>query len=151
MLTKQVSSGIIEAITELKNRFKDLTPVIGTIAALIESAILENVEAGGRWDGSGSGLLSGGTQKWAPLAESTKKKYKKLGYELTPTLNRGGYLIPTLAVASEGTNRIVVSTDAIYGKFHQFGTKHMPARPFITLTNEDLKLILRTLTQMLRR
>lgn len=67
-------------------------------------------------------------KKYSPLKESTKKYKKKKGYSskiLHATHNmKKSY---TKALINNNTYRIGNTTP--YAKYHQTGTKHMPARP----------------------
>ena len=59
------------AFAKLQQQATNLRPILPAIAELIESDIKDNFDAGGRWSGSGpTTLLSGGTEKWKPLAPS---------------------------------------------------------------------------------
>ena len=50
-----------------------------------------------------------------------------------------GGLRATINSKLEGDDTVVVGTDKNYAGYHQFGTKHMPARPFMPLDrNGDL-------------
>ena len=120
----------------------NLQPVMAKVRAFVMNAIQRNFDSKGRWDGKGTGFLSGGTQKWKPLANSTKKKYKKQGItDLDPTLNRSQYgLYKSIQVYSKGTE--IHATSAFpYANVHQFGYKNTPARPYITLAREDIEEI----------
>ena len=120
----------------------NLQPIMAKVRAFVLNAIQRNFDAKGRWDGKGKDFGSGGAQKWKPLAKSTKLRYKKAGItDLDPTLNRSQYgLYKSIQVYSKGTT--VHATSAFpYANVHQFGYKKTPARPFITLTKEDLEEI----------
>jgi phage gpG-like protein len=130
---------------------KDLTPALDVVAALIRSYIDQNFMERGRWNGIGTGIFDGGSQHWKPLAPFTKKIYSKYGYELEPTLLRTKNLYNSIEVRPHGNNSIVISVGADYASDHQFGalihtkegTRRIPARPFITLTQDDLNEIVR--------
>ena len=120
----------------------NLQPVMAKVRAFVLNAIQRNFDAKGRWDGKGTTFLSGGTQKWKPLAKSTINRYKKQGItDLDPTLNRSQYgLYKSIQVYSVGT--VVHATSAFpYANVHQFGYKNTPPRPYITLTKEDVEEI----------
>jgi|GEM_PF-6249926 len=126
---------------------KDLTPALKVLAALIRAYIDQNFMQRGRWNGRGTGLFDGGTQRWTPLAASTKKSYVRKGYDLEPTLIRATQqLYNSIEVNVNGKNKIVISVGCIYGAVHQFGatirtdkaTIKIPPRPFITLTKSDV-------------
>jgi phage gpG-like protein len=172
---------INNVLKELAERTDDLTPVLYSISAIIEIAIDRNFDEGGRWDGSGTGILSGGSQKWKPLSFDTKIGYKKFGYDLNPTLHRStAGLRTSVSVEPRGSSSIGITSNLPYSAIHQFGgtinkqvtvKEHtrkitqafgkpinpknirvgsfsrkmnivIPARPFVTLTEEDLQDIL---------
>ena len=71
---------------------------------------------------------------WAPRKEAYKKvkgKFKRT--DTWPLLIKSGKLRQSIAFKLEGSDAVVVGSDAKYAPFHQFGTKHMPARPFFPL------------------
>jgi len=168
-------------ISELKSKAQDLTPVLDVIAAVISTAIDRNFAENGRWDGSGTGILSGGSQKWKPLSLATKIGYKKFGYDLSPTLHRStAGLRTSVSVEPRGSSSIGITSNLPHSAIHQFGgtinkqvtvKEHtrkitqafgkpikpksikvgsfsrkmntvIPARPYVTLTEEDLQDIL---------
>jgi phage gpG-like protein len=73
---------------------------------------------------------------WADLAESTKRQRSKQGLWPGKKLQRTGTLLASLErtftdkEASAGTN-------IPYGKWLHYGTKKMPARPFLALQDAD--------------
>ena len=74
---------------------------------------------------------------WAPRKPSyivtvnkkTGKKTKKLDNH--PLLIKSGSLRQSISWKFSGDDAVVVGTDRKYAGYHQFGTKHMPARPFM--------------------
>jgi len=156
---KQLIASVNNTMTQLEKQFGNLTPILDVIAAIIDAEIDANFAARGRWSGNKEdvGLFSGGTHTWADLAPKTKKRYKKLGYELRPTLERTGNLRRGIEVRPEGHAAILITVAAEnedgdhYGVMHQFGNseKRIPARPFITLTPDALQEILVVIQQYL--
>lgn len=182
MINEQIISQLNSVFRTLKSHYDDLTPVLEMVSALIDRAISANFNERGRWDGNESDItiFSGGSQKWKALANLTKEKYQRLGWELEPTLNRTKGLMSTIEVRPQGKSSIVISANSPYAAIHQFGgtlkptipiflkmrkffwvkyyetrqenwkalalTKkkelkpviQIPARPYITLTEEDL-------------
>jgi phage gpG-like protein len=71
---------------------------------------------------------------WAPLKPETLKRKK----------GRGGILIDnallwrSILAAEPSGNEVEVGTDRTYALFHQFGTRRMPARPFIPVQGDTL-------------
>jgi phage gpG-like protein len=127
---------------------KDLTPFLTILAALIRNYIDLNFAQHGRWDGIGTDLFSGGNQKWKPLASSTQKQYKRKGYLLEPTLYRTGQLYRSIEVNVEN-DKVVITVGSQIGEYLQYGTKRMPARPFISLTPQDVKEIVEDLERFI--
>ena len=50
-----------------------------------------------------------------------------------PLLHKSGVMKRDLAFRLVGDDTVVIGTPHEYLKFHQFGTKHMPARPVLPL------------------
>lgn len=111
---------------------KNFTPALEVISALIFAFVQQNFDAGGRWDGQGTGLFSGGSSKWHPLAPSSKKNYIRKGYLLEPTLYRTGRLFNSIEVSPRGKS-IVLSANSKYASIHQLGgkIKHPGGSPYI--------------------
>jgi phage gpG-like protein len=151
MISQNIQAHLQSSVAQLKAKYSNMTSILTHIAAMVESAIMDNFAQGGRWDGSGTDIMAGGSQKWKPLAESTKKGYRKLGYELVPTLHRSGILEASIDVRPYGKSSILVSSNLEYAAVHNFGSKDksVPARPFVTLTEKDLDDILKKLISFL--
>ncbi len=77
---------------------------------------------------------------WAPLQPSTlaRKRGRKI---LTET----GTLRGSVAM-DVGAGSVEVGTNVPYGKYHQFGTRRMVARPWLGLTNDDKTELEHTIT-----
>ena len=102
----------------------------GSIESEADSALMI---AHGRWDEDESniGLFSGGSQKWKAIASSTKEKYKRLGWELEPTLNRSKGLMSSIEVHPQGKTSVIISANAPYAAIHNYGGT---VKPSITIT-----------------
>ncbi len=70
---------------------------------------------------------------WAPLAASTLKRKKGRGNVLI----ENGALAQSIAAGPASDERVEVGTDRPYAPFLQYGTKRMPARPFMPWTGES--------------
>jgi phage gpG-like protein len=147
----QIKESIDKVVNDLASIYTDLSPILIEVAAVIDAAISDNFAEQGRYDGTGTDIFSGGNKKWDALAESTKKQYRKKGYTLEPTLWRGGSNRLNVAVNIVG-NTIAVGSNLKYAAVHQFGydKKNIPARPFVTLTEQDLEDILMKFTKYLQ-
>lgn len=53
-----------------------------------------------------------------------------------PLLIKSGTLRQSIGWRLEGTDTVVVGTDRKYAPYHQHGTKHMPARPFLPVGSD---------------
>ncbi|MBE2188820.1 MAG: phage virion morphogenesis protein [Candidatus Kapabacteria bacterium] len=115
---------ILKAINQRLGRLKPPIDkeILTDVADIIEISIAKNFDMGGRWDGNKSdiGLFSGGTQKWAPLADNTKARYKTLGYSQEATLNRNKNLRSAIDVFGR-SGKVFISVKSPYGAIHQWG------------------------------
>lgn len=161
-----------KVFVDVQNRFTNLSPVLNTIAEIIESAIDQNFREYGRWDGNSSsvGLFSGGNNRWKALADSTETEYKRRGIKpLKRTLQRSGDMRNSINITSI---QIAIRMSSPYGAAHNFGFKgtvkvkahlrkvksgkeekevkvkahsremNVPASPFLTLTDNDIQEII---------
>lgn len=80
---------------------------------------------------------------WAPLAESTRRQRERLGYGAArPILQRTGKLRKGFAFKVDDKN-LSATNDVSYARYHQFGTKNMPARVILGFSDrfvDTLKL-----------
>ncbi len=138
-------------LTEIRDDIK-LNLVLPHVVALISEIINRNFDLQGAWNGNASkiDLFSGGTEKWAKLSNSTIKSYSNSRLGITPILYRTGNLKRNIEVG-HSNNQIYISSNAPYSIFHQFGTKSIPARPFIVLSPDDLEEIYEVIASFLTR
>ncbi len=110
-------------VSQLSAEYKNIAPVLEKICAMVLSSIDDNFASGGRWDGIGTGIFSGGSQKWTPLANSTKKSYARKGWNnLNATLNRSGSgLRSSITAKVVSGNSILIGSNKEYAAIHQFG------------------------------
>jgi phage virion morphogenesis protein len=106
-------------LDKLANAAQDRTPLMRSIAGTMESAVLQNFDAGGR-------------PKWLGL------KYRQ-GTPLVDTEN-----LMNSITSYYDNNIAIVGTNEPYAAIHQFGGKagrgrkvDIPARPFLVLTPQD--------------
>jgi phage gpG-like protein len=131
-----------EAVTQIIiDRLSNVKGALPEIAEVVRFSIDENFEKEGRYNGSQSGinLLSGGGTKWRKLAASTVRQREKKGYTPINILRRTGILASSITVQPAGNNAITAGTNVGYAAFNNFGTRKMPARPFLVLQQEDLQ------------
>lgn len=58
-----------------------------------------------------------------------------------PLLNKTGHLRNSIAIHNLNALTVTLSASAPYAPHHQFGTKHIPARPFLGISQADHKEI----------
>lgn len=66
--------------------------------------------------------------QWPPVKPATQKQKKK---GRTSTLIDTGTLFRSIRANDPTGETVEIVSDRFYASFHQFGTKRMPARPFI--------------------
>ena len=69
--------------------------------------------------------------KWSPLADKTELEKEKEGDEVPDPLLRTGKLRDSIQVKALGLEAII-GTDDELGPIHEFGTEHVPPRPFLS-------------------
>jgi phage virion morphogenesis protein len=82
-----------------------------------------------------------GQPPWPSLRPSTIRARARRGHWPGKILQETGRLAASIT-SSWGRDEAVVGTSVVYGLYHQFGTRTMPARPFLRLTAEDLQRLL---------
>lgn len=143
--------GSIQALNRHLNG--DLTPVMSAIGALLENSTRKRFETKRDPEGISWAHLRATTQLSKTNADDRKAWYagqKVLG-QLKP---RGGILVDrgTLlkSITHHATSQsVAIGTDRLYGKYHQTGTRTMPARPFLGVSKEDERDILRVLNDFI--
>ena len=109
-----------------------LAPALPVVAAAIE----RNFDEGGR------------PLPWAPLTPRyAAYKARRFGAGLR-ILERSGALRRSISTRLEG-GALVASTDVPYAAFHQYGTRRLPARPFLTLTETDKEEVVQAVADSL--
>lgn len=118
------TESVNEVLKKLKNRIKHRKRLMRAIAGTMESAVLQNFDAGGR-------------PPWQGL------NYRE-GKPLVDTEN----LMDSID-SSYNNDTAIVGTNVVYAAIHQFGGEagrgkkvDIPARPFLVLTPEDEEDIL---------
>lgn len=123
----------------LKRKTGNLRPFMKEVRDIMKSAVEDNFAAQGR-------------PAWRPLAEATIADRKRKGYWPGMILQRHSSAAGLLGSihGSYGDKSAVVGTNKKYAPIHQFGGMagrkakrvHIPARPFMALTEEDKQEIL---------
>lgn len=83
---------------------------------------------------------------WADLKESTKQRRTAQGTWPGKKLQNTGRLLASLERTHTQTSA-EVGTNVPYGKYLQYGTKKMVARPFLALQKEDADIIMQTVKE----
>ena len=98
---------------------------------------------------------SGQSGRWAALSPRyAVVKFKRWG--AVPILTASGALRDSLTSETSGSivrkekDALTVGTSIPYGQYHQSGTRKMPARPPISLTENQTAQLLRKLTKQLK-
>ena len=174
-MADDIKSQAVKIVLQIGKQYGKLSQKhLHWLAGFIGDVISQNFGAHGRWDGSGTGLLSGGSGRWKPLAPSTRAQYAKKGWLTEPTLYRSAAagLRKSITVQPFGDHSIELGSDKPYAAIHQFGgvinrrktrshsaiAEHygkkqgasqtvMPARPYLTLTPQDVKEMIEGLTK----
>jgi phage virion morphogenesis protein len=132
---------ITSGLAELKKRGTDMLPVMATIGEALVGNIQENFEQEGRY--SSVGDWRGGSVKWRGLAPSTVKKRGTAH----PILQASADMFSTIGKEASSTG-VAVGVGKLYAAIHNFGGKAgrgrkvtIPARPFMTVSDENIKEI----------
>lgn len=136
MITIHVDKSQVQAVfDELTRRLKDTTPLMQEVSHAMWTSVLENFEQGGRptwakkWDGSSSKLQDTGRLK-ASIQKTFDTNTAAVGTNViyAPIHHFGGVIKPKKAKALYFNGRFAKSVT-------------VPARPFLTLTDEDMNAI----------
>lgn len=121
-------SPINERLNSLSAQLGDLSPVMLAIGGILESSTRLRI--------ANSKLAPEG-KKWAGLSASTlKAKRNKRGKARGSILVSQGNLMRSITHEASA-NSVIVGSGMAYARFHQEGTRNMPARPFLGLSTDD--------------
>lgn len=116
-------SEVNAALSEIYNRLDGgLTPIMQAIGAIVEGSTRERFSTKTAPDGT----------SWASLKPSTLAIKKGRGSLMVDH----GDLMKSITSHATAVS-IEVGTDRDYGKYTQTGTKHMVARPYLGLSEDD--------------
>lgn len=132
-------------LLELAKSGENLRPLMKNIAGILSYAAEENFKDEGH------------PEKWVDLSESTKKQRQKIGKWPGQILQ-----VTTQLALSVNTfyddDSAVIGSNLAYAAIHQLGGKagknkkvNIPARPYLTLTEDNLKEILLAAEQFLKQ
>ena len=131
MITIKIDSARLTAMLKrLAASGRDLTPAMRQAAGIVRSAVNDNFEEGGR-------------PKWKDLAKTTIKQREKRGDTPIRPLIISGDLKGSISPHFDATSA-VVGTNHPLAAIHNFGGKagrgrkvEIPARPFLSLDDDD--------------
>ena len=125
---KEVESRLLD----LAKRSENLRPLMKNIAGVFAYSTEENFKEEGRPD------------KWADLAESTKKQRTKTGHYPGQILQVSGQLASSISTYYDNDSA-VIGSNLDYAAIHQLGGQAgknqsvtIPARPYLQLNNEEI-------------
>lgn len=136
------TDGLGEALGTLRllaTKGEDLTPMLDELGQDEVARVLIRFEHSQAPDGTA----------WQALKQPrrpTKKRpaYVPAGQQRIPgdnPLRDWGVLQGSITAQVIGKRRLQVGTDVSYAPFHQFGTQHIPARPFLGVSDDLLASI----------
>lgn len=108
-------------ITQLTQKLGDLTPLMDAIGGLLEGSTRQRFADKQAPNGV----------KWADLLPNTQDKKGN-----NNILVQSGDLMASITHHANATSTMVGTSES-HGVYHQFGTAHMTARPFLGLSDDD--------------
>ena len=122
------TTGLEEAqakLGELAKRGADLTPLLRELGDDEITRTLLRFEHGEAPDGSA----------WAGLKQSRKPRKGQKGRS-DQVLVDTGQLRNSITKQILGSSVLMIGSNADYAAWHQFGTRHIPARPFLGVSDD---------------
>lgn len=130
--------GMRAALSRLAGLLGDMTPVMTEIGETLRDEALDAF----RQQAAPTGAA------WAPLAASTLTR-RRGGGAGARILQDTGVLRNSITTQLLSSHAVAVGTRMEYAKFHQFGTRKMPARPMLGLSAEGRREVETTLSRAL--
>jgi phage virion morphogenesis protein len=122
------SYGLNKKITDIARRCANTAAAMREIGTHMERSVRKNFEKGGR------------PHRWAPLAESTKRKKTAKRGTWQPILVDDGTMRDKIK-SNTGINYSITRSPSYYNIYHHFGTTNMPQRQFMVIQPEDETII----------
>ena len=120
MITIEIDDdGVVAGLSRLAGRMEDMSPVMREIGDAVREASMESFEREAPPEGG----------KWPPLSPATIRRRR--GGPVHRILQDTGALRQSIVKRLEGDRSVIVGARVEYAPFHQFGTRRMPARPFL--------------------
>ena len=124
-----------KALLEIAQKTSNLRPLMKNIAGIMADSTEENFKEEGR-------------PKWKDLSEKTKTARKKTGHYPGQILQVSGQLALSVTTQYDDSSA-VIGSNKVYAAIHQLGGQAgknkkttIPARPYLSLTNEEYEEIL---------
>lgn len=140
----KVNSDLVRASAfRLARQFGDMSsPLITSIKKVVIPSMIRNYMLQGR-------------PSWQPLAESTIERRSSKGFPRilidTEKMARISTSWPIWKVDGNSANMEALDAVVPYARYHQSGTKNMPARPFALLQLKDVENIVIIFDDWIRR
>ena len=122
-------------LSKIYRNLKTLKPFFVAIIPVLHGSIVANFREGGR------------PKKWKPLKPSTIAGRMREGtwpgfHSAQPILMAHGTLFKSIGTVRKiGTGSLEYGTNLEKATYLQYGTKKMPARPFVLFQDEDIEQI----------
>lgn len=124
-----------KALLEIAQKTSKLRPLMKNIAGIMADSTEENFKVEGR-------------PKWKDLSEKTKSARKKTGHYPGQILQVSGQLALSVTTQYDDSSA-VIGSNKVYAAIHQLGglagknkKTTIPARPYLSLTNDEYEEIL---------
>ena len=131
---KEVESRLLDWV----KRSENLRPLMKNIAGIMADSTEENFKEEGR-------------PKWKDLSEKTKTARKKTGHYPGQILQVSGQLALSVTTQYDDSSA-VIGSNKVYATIHQLGGQAgknkkitIPARPYLSLTDDDFEDIIETI------
>ena len=138
------NNAVNEKLLEIAQKSENLRLLMKNIAGVFAYSTEENFKEEGRPD------------KWADLAESTKKQRTKTGHYPGQILQVSGQLASSISTSYDNDSA-VIGSNLDYAAIHQLGGQTgknqsvtIPARPYLKLSEDDFKELLLSINYHLR-
>lgn len=132
-------------VTAIKTAFKKLAEVGKSegITRKIAGVLREEAEQAFENERTPTG------ENWVQLNPNYKRQRTKRGYD-GKMLQVSGELVKSLNI-DYGDSFAMIGASEFYGQYHQVGTKHIPARPFLGLGDDGIAEIKAILQNALKQ
>lgn len=132
-----------KALLEIAQKTSNLRPLMKNIAGIMADSTEENFKEEGR-------------PKWKDLSDKTKTARKKTGHYPGQILQVSGQLALSVTTQYDDSSA-VIGSNKVYAAIHQLGglagknkKTTIPARPYLSLTNDEYEEILSSVENYLK-